>query len=68
MGKYRGLHLWIDDKNIQYQAKIWHDFKGITFRKLVDDKVMSTKVVRASFSGLDYATAFVLLRAQFNIN
>lgn len=53
--------------SVQYCMIIWKDFKGITYRKIVNDKKVYTKVVRQSFSGIDYATAFVLLRSHFNI-
>lgn len=68
-GKYRGLSLWYDDfdNDTQYQMKIWRNFTGFTYRKLVHDKVIYTKVVRVSYSSLDYQTCFVFLRSHFGL-
>jgi hypothetical protein len=67
-----GLHLYYDDFSIdtQYQMTIHKDFRGFTYRKLVNDKVVYCKRVYTGndyVNSLDYSTAFVFLRSHFNL-
>jgi hypothetical protein len=66
-GRIRGLHVWtnVTHQDIQLQATVWRNFRGITFKRLDNEKVTQTIVRRGNYSGLNYATLFVLLRATF---